>query len=109
MKFKLAILSFTLMLSACSSFNADKFVAMKNFDDMKFTYPASLDNPELDLANPAAVSTAVGVPLNGKANQPLYNIVMKSESTDAVLTRVIPVRVDNINDGAKIIRRIHKK
>ena len=113
MKFRIIALAGLLLmtLSACGSsakFDVDKAIAYPGSKDVPLTYRAELKNPSLNLNDPAAVAKALGITLNGKPDQFLYKIVMRYESGSAIVTRNIPVRVDNISDGSKLIYNSRK-
>ena len=60
-------------------------------------------NP-LNLDDPEKVAHALGVKLTGDKSQVIYVMQMTAPSSDGVVRREIPIRVDNIQHGAQMIR-----
>ena len=60
-------------------------------------------NP-LNLEDPEQVAHALGIALTGDKSQMLYVMQMTAPSSDGIVRREIPIRVDNIKHGANMIR-----
>lgn len=59
----------------------------------------------LNLNDPEQVAHALGVKLNGDPHQVLYVMQMTAPSSEqGTVKREIPIRVDNIHQGASMIR-----
>jgi hypothetical protein len=96
---------FLLLLSACDKGQQKTLETTSGSQKMEFAIPAVLDT-SVDLNNQEAVAKALGVRLTGDPKQFLYNIVMTAPSTEGTKTRTIPIRVDNIKQGSKIVYSI---
>lgn len=62
------------------------------------------DKNPLNLNDPEQVAHALGVALTGDKSQVIYVMQMTAPSSDGVVRREIPIRVDNIHHGAQMIR-----
>lgn len=66
--------------------------------------PAPLVENDIDLNNPEAVATALGITLNGDRSQKLYDISMTvPDAEHQLVTRLIEIRVENISQGSAMI------
>lgn len=61
-------------------------------------------NKPLNLNDPEMVAHALGITLTGDKKQVLYVVQMTAPTEHGMAKREIPIRVDNIRDGAKMIR-----
>lgn len=93
------------VLSSCGQQNVE--ISPKGAQRMDFTVPEPLTRSTVDLNNPQSVAKALGITLNGDPKQFLYEIVMTAPSSDqGMVTRRIPIRVDNLKQGSSIIYNV---
>ena len=100
-----------LFVAACDAQPTDSFRS-GHTQRMMLSVPdvlvdrATRKNKPLNLNDPEQVAQALGVALSGDKKQVLYVIAMTAPTADqGVVRREIPIRVDNIREGAHMIRQ----
>ena len=107
----------SLLLSACAPQEASLEPSAGSFRDghtqrMMLSVPgvlvdgATRSHNKLDLANPDQVAKALGITLSGDPKQVLYVLQMTAPNSEKIVVRrEIPIRVENVKQGAEMIRQ----